>query len=49
MIDTKITQDLFGYRAVVCLDCDGTGEDIHEEKTCEECDGQGEIIITKGE
>ena len=24
--DTKITQDLFGYKAIQCLECDGTGE-----------------------
>ena len=46
-IDTKITQDLFGYESVPCLDCHGTGEDLYEEKTCDECDGTGEIIISK--
>ena len=25
-IDTKITQDLFGYKASTCLECEGTGE-----------------------
>ena len=41
-IDTKITQDLFGYKAIQCLECDGTGEEHNTENTCEECDGTGE-------
>jgi hypothetical protein len=26
-IDKTITQDLFGYESVPCLECDGTGEE----------------------
>ena len=44
-IDTKITQDLFGYKAIQCLECDGTGEEHNTENTCDECDGTGEIVI----
>jgi len=45
-IDTKLTQDLFGYKAIPCLDCEGQGElDNDIEATCEECNGTGEIII----
>jgi DnaJ-class molecular chaperone len=43
--DTKITQDLFGYKAVTCLECDGTGEEPNTENTCNECEGFGEFII----
>ena len=45
-IDTKITQDLFGYKAIPCEECGGQGElDNNNEETCEECDGTGEVII----
>ena len=40
-----LTQDLFGYKSVSCLECDGTGEEPNTENTCDECDGTGEIII----
>jgi hypothetical protein len=30
-IDKKVTQDLFGYKSVPCLDCDGTGEEPNTE------------------
>jgi DnaJ-class molecular chaperone len=46
-IDTKITQDLFGYKAIQCLECDGTGEEPNTENTCDECDGTGEIVINQ--
>jgi DnaJ-class molecular chaperone len=48
-VDTTITQDLFGYLSVPCLDCHGTGENLNNEDSCEECDGIGEIIIARGE
>jgi DnaJ-class molecular chaperone len=39
-IDTKLTQDLFGYKAIQCLECDGQLEKNHNtENTCDECDG----------
>ena len=44
-IDTKTTQDLFGYEYSICQDCEGTGEKSDSEDTCEECDGSGEITI----
>jgi DnaJ-class molecular chaperone len=44
-IDKKITQDLFGYKSVPCLDCEGLGLELNTEDTCNECDGTGEIII----
>jgi hypothetical protein len=31
-IDKTITQDLFGYESVPCLECDGTGEEPNIEK-----------------
>ena len=48
-VDITITQDLFGYLSVPCLDCHGTGENLNNEDSCEECDGIGEIIIARGE
>jgi hypothetical protein len=39
-IDKKVTQDLFGYKSVPCLDSEPNTED-----TCNECEGNGEIII----
>lgn len=50
-INKKLTQesswfqDLFSYKSVPCLECDGTGEEPNTENTCDECDGTGEIII----
>jgi len=44
-VDTKITQDLFGYKANICLECEGTGEETNTENTCDECEGTGEIVI----
>jgi DnaJ-class molecular chaperone len=38
-----LTEDLFGYKAVTCSACHGSGEHLHEDKSCEECDGTGEI------
>jgi hypothetical protein len=32
-IDKKVTQDLFGYKSVPCLECDGTGEEPKQTKT----------------
>lgn len=49
IVDKNLTTDLFGYHSVPCLECNGCGEDLYEEKTCDECDGLGEIIIAKGE
>jgi DnaJ-class molecular chaperone len=43
--DTKITQDLFGYKYDICHECDGTGEKPNTEDTCDECDGSGEITV----
>jgi DnaJ-class molecular chaperone len=45
--DKTITQDLFGYESVPCLECDGTGEEPNTENTCDECDGTGEIVINQ--
>jgi DnaJ-class molecular chaperone len=45
-IDKKLTQDLFGYKSVPCLDCEGQLDlNTNTEDTCDECDGNGEIII----
>ena len=44
-IDKKVTQDLFGYKSVPCLECDGTGEEPNTENSCDDCDGMGEIMI----
>jgi RecJ-like exonuclease len=44
-IDTKLTQDLFGYKAIPCLECDGQGElDNDIEETCVECNGTIKIL-----
>jgi hypothetical protein len=32
-IDKKVTQDLFGYKSVPCLECDGTGEEPNTENS----------------
>ena len=44
-IDTKITQDLFGYKYDICHECEGSGEQSDSENTCDECDGTGEITV----
>lgn len=36
---------------IMCLECDGTGEDpIHEKEKCLSCDGSGRVegIVQKG-
>ena len=49
IVDKNLSTDLFGYHSVPCLECNGCGENLYEEKTCDECDGLGEIRIAKGE
>ena len=52
-INKKLTQesswfqDLFSYKSVPCLECDGAGEEPDTENMCDECDGTGEIVINQ--
>ena len=43
---STLTEDLFGYKSYICSACNGSGEHLHEDKSCEECDGTGEIEKT---
>jgi|DEB0MinimDraft_4_1074332.scaffolds.fasta_scaffold172685_2 uncharacterized phage protein len=46
---STLTEDLFGYKSYTCSACNGSGEHLHEDKSCEECDGTGEIEKTDNE